>query len=324
MNFTIKYLAFILLTVAINSLSAQTDTLANKIVTDKFVENYNKDSYKEIFLMFSTEMQQALPIDKTIVYMTDLKSDVGNIISRDFIRFEKGTSASYKTKFEKETLSLNISIDKYSKINGFYILPFEDLPVIVRNTTKLNLPFKGEWTTTWGGDTKELNYHVESRAQKNAFDFLILNENGKSYKTDGSTNEDYYAFGKELIAPCDGEIVLVVDGVKDNEPGVLNPIYVPGNTVILKTDSKEYLFFAHFKQHSIKVKQGQRIKQGELLGLCGNSGNSSEPHLHYHIQNVEDMNIATGVKCYFNELYVNGELKVDYSPIKKDKIKLKE
>ncbi len=59
----------------------------------------------------------------------------------------------------------------------------------------------------------------------------------------------------------------------------------------------------------INVKQGQKIKQGELLGLCGNSGNSSEPHLHFHIQNVENMNNATGVKCYFEEFYVDGKLK---------------
>jgi murein DD-endopeptidase MepM/ murein hydrolase activator NlpD len=80
------------------------------------------------------------------------------------------------------------------------------------------------------------------------------------------------------------------------------------------------LFFAHFKQNSIKVKQGQKVTQGQLLGLCGNSGNSSEAHLHFHIQNVEDMNIATGVKCYFDKLFVNGEAKTDYSPIQKEKI----
>jgi len=82
-----------------------------------------------------------------------------------------------------------------------------------------------------------------------------------------------------------------------------------------------FLFFAHFKQNSIRVKQGQIIKQGELLGLCGNSGNSSEPHLHFHLQEVENMNIATEVKCYFEEIYVNGELKKDYSPIQNEKIK---
>ena len=156
--------------------------------------------------------------------------------------------------------------------------------------------------------------------QKNAFDIVVTNEKGKSYKTDGKTNEDYYAFGKDIIAPCDGEIVLVVDGIKDNTPGILNPIFIPGNTVIIKTQNNDYLFFAHLKQHSIIVKQGQKVKQGQLLGLCGNSGNSSEPHLHFHIQNVEDMNSATGVKCYFDKIQVNGFLKADYSPIQKDRI----
>lgn len=130
-----------------------------------------------------------------------------------------------------------------------------------------------------------MNYHVENRAQKNAFDFVITDKDGKSYKTDGKDNEDYYAFGKELIAPYDGEIVLSVDGVEDNIPGELNPIYVPGNTVILKTTNNEYLILAHFKQNTIKVKKGQKVKKREVLGLCGNSGNSSEPHLHFHIQN---------------------------------------
>jgi len=148
---------------------------------------------------------------------------------------------------------------------------------------------------------------------------VIVNEKGLSYKTNGKSNEDYYAFGKELLAPCDGEVVLVVDGVKDNVPGILNPIYIPGNTVIIQTANKDYLFFAHFKQHSIVVKQGQKVKQGDLLGLCGNSGNSSEPHLHFHIQNVEDMNLATGVKCYFDKIRVNGQFKTDYSPIQKEK-----
>jgi murein DD-endopeptidase MepM/ murein hydrolase activator NlpD len=184
----------------------------------------------------------------------------------------------------------------------------------------MKLPFKGEWSVTWGGDTKEQNYHVESIAQKNAFDFLIYDEKGSTHKGTGEANEDFYAFGKELYAPCDGEVVLVVDGVKDNIPGVLNPIYIPGNTVIIKTANGEFAFFAHFKQHSIVVKQGQKVTTGALLGLCGNSGNSSEAHLHFHLQNVEDMTKATGAKCYFDQLKVNGVLKSDYSPVKGEKI----
>jgi len=91
--------------------------------------------------------------------------------------------------------------------------------------------------------------------------------------------------------------------------------------VIIKTANNEFLVFCHFKHRSIKVKEGQRIKQGELLGLCGNTGNSSEAHLHFHIQNIEDTNTATGVKCYFDKLFINGEVKQDYSPIKNERIK---
>ncbi len=301
---------------------AQTEKAAYKAVADRFEVNYNNDNYDSIFAMFSPEMQNALPVDKAREFLKGLKSQAGQITKRQFVKYEK-TYASYKTNFERALFAVNISVDSSSKINGLFVKPFTDdnLPKIERNITKLQVPFKGEWTVTWGGDTKELNHHVESQAQKNAFDIVITDNKGKSYKTDGKKNEDYYAFSKEILAPCDGEIVLAVDGIKDNIPGVFNPIYIPGNTVIIKTANNEYLFFAHFKQHSIVVKQGQKVKQGEVLGLCGNSGNSSEPHLHFHIQNVEDMNVATGVKCYFDKLIVNGQLKNDYSPIQKDKIK---
>jgi len=316
-----KSLITFLLTTFMSVAFGQTEKIDCKTVADSFESNYNADNFDAIFSSFSTEMQKALPLDKTKEFLIGLKMQAGKITKRQFVKYEQ-TYASYKTNFERALFSVNISVDNNSKINGLFVKPFKEsnLPKLIRNTTKLILPFKDEWTVIWGGDTKELNYHVESEAQKNAFDIVVTNDKGNSYKTDGKTNEDYYAFGKELIAPCDGEIVLVVDGVKDNVPGILNPVYIPGNTVIIKTQNNEYLFFAHFKQHSIFVKQGQKIKQGQLLGLCGNSGNSSEAHLHFHIQNVEDMNSATGVKCYFENIKVNGEFKTDYSPIQNEKI----
>ena len=316
-----KCLVTILLTTFMNLTFGQTEKVSNKNVADNFEINYNSDNFDAIFSSFSIEMQNALPLDKTKEFLKGLKTAAGKITKRQFVKYEQ-TYASYKTNFERALFEVNISIDNNSKINGLFVKPFKEnnLPKLLRNTTKLILPFKEEWTVIWGGDTKELNYHVESEAQKNAFDLVIINNKGNSYKIDGKKNEDYYAFGKDLMAPCDGEIVLVVDGVKDNVPGILNPMYVPGNTVIIKTQNNEYLFFAHFKQNSVVVKQGQKVKQGQLIGLCGNSGNSSEPHLHFHIQNVEDMNSATGVKCYFDKIQVNGQAKIEYSPIQKEKI----
>lgn len=314
------YTFFLLLAMA--CVSAQTEQPGYKAMADKFESLYNAGKYDSIFALFSPEMKSALPREKTVEFFTTLNADAGKIKARQFVKYNS-SYAVYKTNFETGLFAVKISVDGNSKINGLLIEPFTDerLPAMKRNTSKLILPFKGEWTVVWGGDTKALNYHVENRAQKHAFDIVITDDRGKSYKTNGKTNEDYYAFGKELYAPCDGEVVLAVDGIKDNVPGTLNPIYVPGNTVIIKTASNEYLFFAHFKQHSIKVAQGQKVKQGQLLGLCGNSGNSSEPHLHFHIQNAEDMNVATGVKCYFDKVITGGQVKTGYSPIKGDKIK---
>jgi murein DD-endopeptidase MepM/ murein hydrolase activator NlpD len=183
----------------------------------------------------------------------------------------------------------------------------------------MHLPFNEEWTVFWGGDSREENYHVVVPFQQNAFD-LIITKNNKSYKTTGKTNEDYYAFGKEIISPCDAEVVFAVDGVKDNIPGQLNQLHTLGNSILLKTKNNEYLLIAHLKQNSVKVKQGETVKSGKLLGLCGNSGNSSEPHLHFHIQDHEDFNKATGIKCYFNEIEANGKRMQNYSPVKGDQI----
>ena len=317
-----KILAILFLTLQSYWSFGQTEKLTYKTISDSFEVNFNSDNFDAIFANFSIEMQKALPLAKTKDFLRGLKQQAGKITKREFVKYEQ-TYASYKTNFERALFAVNISIDDNFQINGLFVKPFkaDDLPIIRRNTTKLIMPFNEEWTVVWGGDTKEQNYHVENEAQKNAFDIVIKDNKGISYKNDGKTNEDYYAFGKELIAPCEGEVVLVVDGVKDNLPGTLNPTYIPGNTVIIKTANNEYLFFAHFKQYSIVVKQGQKVKQGQPIGLCGNSGNSSEPHLHFHIQNAEDMNVATGVKCYFDKIQVNGQVKMDYSPIQNDKVK---
>jgi len=319
MKNTLLILFFLLLFVSVNG---QVEKPVNKAIAEKFKIAYNQGKFDSIFMMFADVMKNALPLEKTKELLAGVKDQSGNILQMEFIKYENQVYASYKTKFERNLFTVNIAIDNDSKINGLFLKPFKEdnLPVIKRNQTKLILPFKDTWFVFWGGDTKEQNYHVVSEAQKNAFDFLIKDQSGKSFKTDGKANEDYYSFGKEIISPCDGEIVLVVDGVKDNIPGEMNPFNAGGNSIILKTINNEYLFFGHFKHQTLKVKEGQKVIQGQLLGLCGNSGNSSEAHLHFHIQNIEDINKATGVKCFFDNLVVDGTSKLDYSPIKNDKV----
>ncbi len=290
-----------------------------KQISSKFVAYFNENKTDSIVAMFSPAMKAALPLDKFREVSAGLKTQLGSIYKTRFVRLQNAT-ALYETNFDSAVLGMTISVNAKNEIAGLLFKPYTEAKAIERNTTKMKLPFKGEWTVFWGGDTKDQNYHVESIAQKNAFDILQYDEKGSTHKGTGQVNEDYYAFGKELYAPCEGEVVLVVDGIKDNVPGTLNPIYIPGNTVIVKTANGEYVFFAHFKQNSIVVRQGQQVNTGQLLGLCGNSGNSSEPHLHFHLQNIEDMTIATGAKCFFDQIKVNGVMKAYYSPVKGDRI----
>ena len=291
-------------------------------VVDKFEQHYSNGVYDSIYALFSSSMQQHLPLAETRKFFAGLKMEAGEIFGLESVNLSS-TQATYKTTFERGIFALNVTLDSADKISGFLIKPYfsDSLPTLKRNVTVLKLPFRGSWTVLWGGDTPDLNHHAHNLAQKNGFDFFIKGDNKNTYKTDGRTNEDYYAFGKEIIAPCEAEVVMVVDGIKDNQPGEINPIYIPGNTVILKTAAGEHLVLAHFKQHSIVVRPGQKVKQGQLLGLCGNSGNSTEPHLHFHLQNVEEMYKATGAKMHFDKVLVNGELRIDYSPVKGDVVR---
>ncbi len=119
-------------------------------------------------------------------------------------------------------------------------------------------------------------------------------------------------------------VTYAVDGVHDNVPGEMNTIFVPGNTVIIKHAAGEYSLFAHFKQNSIRVKTGDKITKGQLIGLCGNSGNSSEAHLHYQLQDKPFFAAEASVKVFFDKLNVKRaektESKSDYSPVRGDVI----
>ena len=124
-----KNIILLTLTLIVNISFAQTEKLTNKTVTESFVKNYNSDNYEAIFSMFAEVMQKALPIDKTNDFLKGLKSQAGNISNREFLKYENGTYASYKTTFERAVFNLNISIDDKSKINGLFIKPFvEEVP----------------------------------------------------------------------------------------------------------------------------------------------------------------------------------------------------
>ena len=145
-----------------------------------------------------------------------------------------------------------------------------------------SLPFFGEWEVSQGHNGE----HTHKGAWQHAWDFIITDKNGKQFKGSGDYPEDYFCFGKAITAPFDGTVVEVINSIPDNIIGDVDTKNNWGNTVIIK--HTEYIFskLSHLKFHSVEVKEGDRVKQGQLIGKCGNSGRSPYPHLHFQFQST--------------------------------------
>ncbi len=306
-------LSFLLFTIGFSQESEDHAAMATK-----FMSLYNSGDYEGIFNTFDTNMKKALPKEKTLAFFNGNVSPLGKLKSMEFQNVGQGMH-TYKSTFDKGVFDILMNVNGNNEIAGLLLKPHKtkDLPILERNTTKMILPFKEKWFVFWGGTTVEQNYHMAQEVQQYAYDLLMV-DNGSSHKGDPKKNESYFVFGKDIIAPCDGRIVKVVKGVYDNIPGEMNSEDLTGNTLVLETENKEYVLFAHLKQNSIVVKEGDVVKQGQKIAECGNSGNSTEAHLHLQLQNVPDFFQATGAKLFFDEIMVNDQIKKDYIPVKED------
>ncbi len=172
--------------------------------------------------------------------------------------------------------------------------------------TELRLPFEGEWFVGWGGRSIDENYHAAYPDQRFAYDFLIIRD-GSSREVGGTGNEAYYCFGQPILAPGAGTVVTALDGEPDRTPGQLIAEPPLGNHVIIDHENGEYSFLAHLRQGTVAVQAGQRVEAGDLVGECGNSGHSSEPHLHYHLQTTPDFGMGDGLPPQFTRYLADGQ-----------------
>jgi murein DD-endopeptidase MepM/ murein hydrolase activator NlpD len=184
-----------------------------------------------------------------------------------------------------------------------------------KQQTELYLPFTGTWTVMGGGEFREGTTQRNLLQQQYAYDFYETDASGLRYKNDGKAREDYIGYGKEIIAPANGTIVEVIDGIFENSPGTHNPYAQIGNTIIIQHSNKEYSVLAFLKQGSIRVKVGDKITRGQVLAQCGSSGNATEPLLHYHLQDSPYLQTAKGIKFYFERAIVSKEGKKELKQI---------
>jgi len=144
----------------------------------------------------------------------------------------------------------------------------------------ISLPFFGEWTVSQAHEG-EYTHKAEWR---HAWDFVIEDENQKQFKGKGDFVTDYYCYDKKVIAPADGVVQEIIDGVEDNVIGDVNVTQNWGNTIVIKHTEFLYTQLSHLKAGSIEVAKGDSIRKSQVLAVCGNSGRSPYPHVHFQIQ----------------------------------------
>ena len=168
-----------------------------------------------------------------------------------------------------------------------------------RTRTPLRLPFGGDWFVFWGGRHPVENRHATSTDQRFGYDFLIVREK-HTHSTDPPVlNEKFYCFGEPILAPGEGRVVSRVGGIADNPPGSLNTDDPLGNHIVIDHGNGEFSVLGHLQRDSLRVQVGDRVRAGDPIARCGNSGASTEPHLQYHLQNGPEIGAGEGLPAQF-------------------------
>jgi len=162
---------------------------------------------------------------------------------------------------------------------------------------RIHLPFRGRWTCTQGVDGP----HTHQGRWRHGFDFEVLDANGRRFHGDPTELSNYHCYKLPVLAVAPGTVISLESDIPDNPVGEMNLRQNWGNYVIVQHGPALYSLVAHLAPRSIKVRPGQVVAQGEVLGLCGNSGRSPTPHIHFHLQSAPFLGADT-VAATFNDV----------------------
>lgn len=283
----------------------------------------NDGDAEKLHARFAPPLQAAVPLEALEGMLVAILEQRGKLTAAAPIE-ANDRAGTFNLTAERGAWKLEIALGEGDLIAGLRLAESDGAAPPVARSVAMGLPFKGEWLVFWGGDTAAVNHHVEAPSQRRAADLVIVDKEGKTYKGSGQQLADYYAYGQDILAMADGVVVTAVDGVPDSVLGELNAYFVPGNLIVVRHGDGVHSAYAHLIPGSLKVKTGAKVRRGQVLAKCGNSGNSSEPHLHVQLQDGPRFEKSWGIEAVFGEVTVvrDGQTskRADYTFLKGDRV----
>jgi hypothetical protein len=191
---------------------------------------------------------------------------------------------------------------------------------VTHSTLTVSAPLRGgQWAAVNGpsnsSDHRRALLPVDGHlylGQRFAIDWMKLNDSGQPVSGDGSENKQFFGYSQPVLAVADGTVAAIEDGIPENKPGSLalkmDYSNIAGNFVSLDLGAGRFAGYAHLQPGSIRVKKGQRVHRGDVLGLLGNSGNSDAPHLHFEISDGPSLTQSEGLAYKLDSFRMTGSL----------------
>lgn len=279
-----------------------------------------------VWARMTPQMQSALGSEQGLrEFREQLERDMGteaDVLSEDVVQGPDGVQLYVRTsRWNTDTdMRLQVAFEPQGGlISGFVVQPVpvaaESRFLSYRTRADLRLPFDGEWFVFWGGRTIDENYHAADRGQRFALD-LVVHEDGVSHRGDANALDSYFCWGRPILAPADGTVVAVVGDLPDQPIGQTDARNPAGNHVVIDFGNDEFGFLAHLQAGSVSVAEGDSVQAGEPVGLCGNSGNTSEPHLHFHLQTTPELGTGEGLPAQFRTYLADGTPVAEGEPMR--------
>jgi len=255
---------------------------------DSVMDLFHAGDIDAIWTMCSPDVQ-------ALVSKADLESiydqvfetaPVDQLIGRRSMGVGRGMYDASTWDWQGIVLAITWGFDAEGQLSALSINQASDLPEPYPDydsSVEFAFPLGCLVYTAWGGRDELHNYHTYYAPNAYAYDFIMWQQGGTCAEP-CEANEDYWIFGQPLYAPAAGTVAEAEDGNPDMPPGEKDPPALEGNHVTIEVAPGEYLLMAHMQNGSVLVATGDTVERGQHIGNVGNSGNTTESHLHIHLQ----------------------------------------